>query len=128
LIGPGGCESRTIVAPLIGAGRVTARAWFKSDLDTQPERNFGMTEYGITRVPVDFWQYKQFRYTNLDDAIAQARRDRPTGGSYYSAGDELHEYGISRMSVDYYHYKEFRYTNLDDAIAQARHQNAIAGA
>jgi hypothetical protein len=31
-----------------------------------------MAKYGITRVPVDYFHYKEFRYTNLDDAIAQA--------------------------------------------------------
>jgi hypothetical protein len=33
------------------------------------------TKYGITRVPVDYFYYKQYRYTNLSDAIAQAKRD-----------------------------------------------------
>jgi hypothetical protein len=35
-----------------------------------------MAEYGITRVPTDF-HYKEYRYTSLDDAIAQAKRQRP---------------------------------------------------
>jgi hypothetical protein len=34
----------------------------------------GMAKCGITRVPVDYFHYKEFRYTNLDDAIAQATR------------------------------------------------------
>ncbi|MEW5424082.1 hypothetical protein [Amorphus sp. 3PC139-8] len=34
-----------------------------------------MAEYGITRVPVDHFHYREFRYTNLKDAIAQAERD-----------------------------------------------------
>ena len=33
-----------------------------------------MARYGITRVPVDYFHFKEFRYTNLDDAIAQATR------------------------------------------------------
>jgi len=33
-----------------------------------------MAKYGITRVPVDYFHYQEFRYTNLDDAIAQATR------------------------------------------------------
>jgi hypothetical protein len=37
-----------------------------------------MTKYGITVVPVDYFHYKEFRYTNLKDAIAQAKRDDPT--------------------------------------------------
>jgi hypothetical protein len=34
-----------------------------------------MTKFGITRVPVDYFHYKEFRYTNLEDAFAQATRD-----------------------------------------------------
>jgi hypothetical protein len=33
-----------------------------------------MAKYGITLVPVDYFHYKEFRYTNLDDAIAQPTR------------------------------------------------------
>ena len=33
-----------------------------------------MAKYGIARVPVDYFHYKEFRYTNLDDGIAQATR------------------------------------------------------
>jgi hypothetical protein len=33
-----------------------------------------MAKYGIARVPVDYFHYKEFRYTNLDDAIAEATR------------------------------------------------------
>jgi hypothetical protein len=35
-----------------------------------------MAKYGITRVPVDYFDYRQFRYTNSEDAIAQAKRDQ----------------------------------------------------
>ena len=35
-----------------------------------------MAKYGITRVPVDYFHYRQFRYTNLEDAIAQAKHDQ----------------------------------------------------
>jgi hypothetical protein len=34
-----------------------------------------MEEYGITRVPTDSFRYRNFRYTNLQDALAQAKRD-----------------------------------------------------
>src|SRR3546814_2342997 len=34
-----------------------------------------MAQYGITRVPIDYFHYKGYRYTNLDDAIAQAKRE-----------------------------------------------------
>jgi hypothetical protein len=36
-----------------------------------------MAKYGITRVPTDYFHYKEYRYTNLDDAIAQAKRQHP---------------------------------------------------
>lgn len=35
-----------------------------------------MAKYGITRIPVYYFHYKQFRYTNLNDAVAQAKRDQ----------------------------------------------------
>jgi hypothetical protein len=36
-----------------------------------------MVKYGITRVPTDYFYYKGYRYTNLEDAIAQAKRLHP---------------------------------------------------
>jgi len=43
-----------------------------------------MLEYGISRVPTDSFRYRDFRYTNLQDALAQAKRDaesqRQVGG------------------------------------------------
>lgn len=33
-----------------------------------------MAKYGITRVPVDYFHYGDFRYTSLKDAVAQAKR------------------------------------------------------
>lgn len=35
-----------------------------------------MDEYGIKRVPVDYFYYREFRYTNVKDAIAMAKRDK----------------------------------------------------
>lgn len=35
-----------------------------------------MTNYGITCVPLDNFYYREFHYTNLRDAIAQAKHDR----------------------------------------------------
>jgi hypothetical protein len=35
-----------------------------------------MIRFGIIRVPIDHFQYKTYRYTNLKDAIAQAERDQ----------------------------------------------------
>lgn len=47
--------------------------------DINPEDAEEMAKYGITRVPVDYFHYREFRYTNLKDAIAQAKRDEQTG-------------------------------------------------
>ena len=35
-----------------------------------------MTEFDIIRVPVDYFHYKEFRYTHLVDALAEAKRDQ----------------------------------------------------
>jgi len=34
-----------------------------------------MENYGIARVPKDSFHYRELRYTNLQDALAQAKRD-----------------------------------------------------
>jgi len=44
-----------------------------------------MERYGISRIPADHFHYRQYRYTNLKDAIAQAERDNPP--SHQSCGD-----------------------------------------
>jgi hypothetical protein len=33
-----------------------------------------MARYGITRVPVDYFHFREFRYSNLADALAEAIR------------------------------------------------------
>jgi hypothetical protein len=33
-----------------------------------------MAAHGITCIPINYFHYRQFRYTNLDDAVAQAQR------------------------------------------------------
>jgi hypothetical protein len=38
-----------------------------------------MATYGITRVPVDYFHVGKFRYSNLDDAIAEAKRQAQAG-------------------------------------------------
>lgn len=35
-----------------------------------------MARYGITRVPAHQYRYKDYRYSKLIDAIAQARRNQ----------------------------------------------------
>lgn len=36
-----------------------------------------LAKYGIARVPVDYFHIGEYRYTSLDDAIAEAVRRRP---------------------------------------------------
>ena len=87
---------------------------------------------GITRVSVDHFHWREFRYTNLNDAIAQAKRaqakqsvNRSSSADSRTANDEL-TFGITRVPVDYFYYREFRYTNLNDAVAQANNDFQLA--
>ena len=48
----------------------------KSKSAVEPTTDEEMSKYGITRVPVDYFCYGEFRYTNLNDAIAQAKRQQ----------------------------------------------------
>ncbi len=89
-----------------------------------PEAAEEMAKYGITRVPVDYFHYGSFRYTNVEDAVAQAKRQqtRKASGPAVSPEitEELAKYGITRVPVDYFYYGKYRYTNLDDAVAEAK--------
>jgi hypothetical protein len=38
-----------------------------------------MDRYGVVRVPADIFCYREFRYTNVQDALAQAKRDADSG-------------------------------------------------
>lgn len=52
-------------------------------LDLEAERE--MARLGIVRLPADYFRYRDFRYTNLQDALAQARRDaeiKQQGGTW----------------------------------------------
>ena len=49
----------------------------KPDTPTTPPNKAlakDMATYGITRVPVDYFHYGAFRYTSMNDAIAEAKR------------------------------------------------------
>ena len=46
-----------------------------------------MAKYGITRVPTDYFHYKEYRYTSLDDAIAQAKRQHPAVVTAHTGND-----------------------------------------
>jgi len=41
-----------------------------------PEMEAEMKRYGITRIPIDYFHVGEFRYTNLKDAIVQAKRHK----------------------------------------------------
>ena len=41
-----------------------------------------MAKYGIARVPVDYFHYKQYRYLNLEDAVAQAQIDQERAATH----------------------------------------------
>ena len=47
-----------------------------ADARSDTEQAELMKRYGISRVPADQFGYKAFRYSNLRDAIAQAKRDQ----------------------------------------------------
>jgi hypothetical protein len=36
-----------------------------------------MAKYGITRVSANYFHYKEYRYTSLNDALAEAKRQQP---------------------------------------------------
>lgn len=90
----------------------------------RPEAAEEMAKYGITRVPVDYFHYGSFRYTNLEDAVAEAKRQqtpKDSGPVISPEGtEEMAKYGITRVPVDYFYYGKYRYTNLEDAVAEAK--------
>lgn len=50
----------------------------KSEIHTESKRramDAEMAKYCITRSTVDYFHYRDFKYTNLNDALAQARRE-----------------------------------------------------
>ena len=47
----------------------------QTSADAQSEEEM-MVRLGITRVPADYFLYRQYRYTQLKDAVAQAKRDQ----------------------------------------------------
>jgi hypothetical protein len=51
----------------------------KTDPAITAEDTNAMERFGIVRVPVDYFWLGEFRYTNLKDAIAQAKRQERAG-------------------------------------------------
>ena len=90
--------------------------------------------YSITRVPLNRFHWREFRYTNLADAVAQAERAQSNQSSQESnlpasseTEDEvlMRKYAVTRVPAEYFCYQEFRYTNVNDAIAQAKRSTAV---
>ena len=48
----------------------------RNDYEAEPTQEMidEMDKYGIIRFPVYYFQYGSYRYTNLKDAVAQAKR------------------------------------------------------
>ncbi len=44
-----------------------------------PQATEEMAKHGITRVSVDYFYYGGYRYTNLEDAVAEAKRHPRAG-------------------------------------------------
>jgi kynurenine formamidase len=90
----------------------------------RPEAAEEMAKYGVTCVPVDYFHYGSFRYTNLEDAVAEAKRQQtpkdPEPAVSPEITEELAKYGITRVPVDYFYFGKYRYTNLEDAVAEAK--------
>ena len=40
-----------------------------------------MVRYGIRRVPIDYFHFREFRYTSFADALAQAQRQAELDGT-----------------------------------------------
>ena len=52
---------------------------------TQESQSEEMARYGITCIPADNFYYREHHYTNLKDAVAQARRDKVRPGPFPAA-------------------------------------------
>jgi hypothetical protein len=51
----------------------------KNGMDLSAEAVEEMARYGITRAQINHFFYRGFRYTNLEDAIAEAKRHPRSG-------------------------------------------------
>lgn len=47
------------------------------DVEAERRAEEEMARFGITRVPVTYFHFGNFKYTRLEDALAQARRATP---------------------------------------------------
>lgn len=67
-----------LVAPELAGDTQMTDELSNSRSVANPVEAEAMARYGIVLVPVDYFHYGKFRYTNLKDAIAQAKRDHPS--------------------------------------------------
>lgn len=51
----------------------------KASTGSHSKASTKMNKYGITCVPVDYFHVGQYRYTHLEDAIAEAKRQLAKG-------------------------------------------------
>jgi hypothetical protein len=93
---------------------------------SDPSLETDITALGISNVPYDVFFCGQYRYTGLEDALAQGRRagvsDSRTNGEIEPASNkdaEAAQYGISKVTVDRFIFGPYRYSRLDDALAEA---------
>lgn len=47
----------------------------------RPTTEAEMAKYGITRSTVEYFHYRDFKYTNVNDALAQAKREEKNSES-----------------------------------------------
>lgn len=64
----------------------------KSPLQIEEQMAF----YGITRVPVDVFHFREFRYSNLEDAVAEATRQKLLADRASIRGGAQHKFSASR--------------------------------
>lgn len=55
---------------------MTSKSDNAAELAHNAEIGKELAQRGITCVPIDNYYYREFHYTNLDDAVAQMTRDR----------------------------------------------------
>jgi len=84
------------------------------------ENQTQLAALGITHEHVDQFNYQQYKYTTLKDALAQVRRDNVDTGQFLSIEkNDLPQHGITLELQDCFRLGQYQYSNLQDAMAQA---------
>lgn len=101
---------------------------FSTEIDEE------IAAHGIARVPVDYFHWRDFRYTKLTDAVAQAKHAQQTDQCSQESNSSINpeaedqvmrRYAITRIPIDYFYWRDFRYSNVEDAMAQAKRSAAV---